>query len=268
LSAQIQQLEAVLGVRLFERDRRRVLVTAAGAEIVARARRALVEVEDVLGAAARARDPFAGTLRVGVIPTIAPYLLPEVTPALRERFPRLQLVFREEQTADIVADLDRGALDVGLLALEADLGDVASAEIGKDPFVAALPASHRLARKKRISLADLEDEKVLLLDEGHCLREQALSLCSRVGAREAELRATSLGTLVQMVSAGVGMTLLPALSVDVENRRGQIVVRPLAAPVPSRTLALVWRPRSPFGDALRAIAEAIRQTTRGRPSGP
>lgn len=267
LSAQIQQLESVLGVRLFERDRRRVLVTAAGEEIVRRARRALVEVEDLLGAATRARDPFTGTFKVGVIPTVAPYLLPEITPALAARYPKLQLVFREEKTAEIVRDLDRGALDVGLLALEAELGDVASAPVRKDPFVVALPPAHPLARKKRLALADLEDERVLLLDDGHCLRAHALSLCSRVGAREAELRATSLATLVQMVSAGAGATLLPALSVEVENRRGQIAVRPLAPPAPSRTIALVWRPRSPFGDAFRAIAEAIRdvaQPARGR----
>jgi LysR family transcriptional regulator, hydrogen peroxide-inducible genes activator len=268
LSAQIQQLEAVLGVRLFERDRRRVLVTSAGEEIVRRARRALVEVEDILGAATRARDPFASTFRVGVIPTIAPYLLPEIAPKVTARYPKLKLIFREEKTEDVVADLDRGAIDVGLVALEANLGEHASAVVGTDPFVVALPLGHPLAKKRRVALDDLEDETVLLLDDGHCLREQALSLCSRVGAVEAEFRATSLATLVQMVSSGTAVTLLPALSVDVENRRGQIEVRPLAAPAPYRTIALVWRPRSPLGEAFKAIAAALSYTSRARPSGP
>jgi LysR family transcriptional regulator, hydrogen peroxide-inducible genes activator len=138
LSAQVQQFEAVLGVRIFERDRRRVLVTSAGADVVARARRALVEVEGLITTAAHLRDPFAGTVRLGV----APYFLPEVMPKVSAKFPKLSLVFREERTADIVRDLNAGTLDAGLLALEADLGDCTHAEIAKDSFVAAMPKGH------------------------------------------------------------------------------------------------------------------------------
>ena len=263
LSAQVQQVERVLGVALFERDRRRVLVTAAGEEVVVRARRVLVELEDLVGAAARVRDPASGTIRVGVIPTIAAYLLPEVMPGLVVAFPRLRLVLREEKTADIVAGLAEGRLDAGVVALEADLEGCAHEVIAKDPFVVALPAGHRLAKKKKsIGLADLEDETVLLLDDGHCFRDQALAFCSRAGAHEADVRATSLATLVQMVSAGHGVTLLPTLAVEVENRRAQLAIRPVAGRGPSRTLAVVWRPRSPRAEVLRALARAMRPRPR------
>jgi LysR family transcriptional regulator, hydrogen peroxide-inducible genes activator len=258
LSAQVAQVEAVLGVRLFERDRRGVLVTPSAEGIIARARRVLLEVGDLIAAAAQAQDPFAGAFRLGVIPTVAPYLLPEVVPALHARYPRLRLVLREERTSEVVRELRDGGLDLGLVALEAELGDHVAFEIFKDPFVVALPKGHRLAAKKKIAVADLEGERALLLDDGHCFRTQALALCSQAGAREADLRATSLATLVQMVSVGSGVTLLPKLAVDVENRRGQIEVRPFAAPVPSRTIALVWRPSSPFADTFRTLGEALR----------
>ena len=257
LSAQIQQLEGVLGLTLFERDRRRVLVTAAGEAVIAQARKVLLGVGDLLAAAGAARDPLAGTLRIGVIPTVAPYVLPEITPVLMAQFPKLRLVFREEKTADVVRALWSGELDAGLVARVPELGDLAYADVREERFVVALPTTHPLARKKRIGLSDLEHEEVLLLDEGHCLRAQALALCSRAGAEEAGLRATSLATLAQMVSAGQGITLLPELAVPVENRRGQLAVRPFTKPEPSRTLALVWRPTSPLRTALAPIAKVL-----------
>lgn len=258
LSTQVQQVEAVLGVRIFERDRRGVLLTACGDEIVARARRVLLEVDDLLATATRLQDPFTGRLRVGVIPTIAPYLLPEVMPRVGARYPKLSLVFREERTADILRELAVGALDVGLLALEADIEGCSRAEIAPDPFVVALPKGHPLARRKRLALSDLTDERVLLLDEGHCLRDQALALCARVRATEASFRATSLVTLVQMVSSGAGITLLPELAVPVENRRAQIEIRPFVRPAPGRTLGLVWRPSSPLAEVFTALAATLR----------
>lgn len=268
LSAQIQQLEGVLGVTIFERDRRRVRVTPAGEVLVARARQVLVGVEDLLVAAGAARDPLAGTLRIGVIPTVAPYVLPEVTPALAARFPRLRLVFREEKTGDVVRALDAGELDVGLLALVPETSDLAHHDLLEEAFVAALPREHPLASRKRLAVADLEDQDVLLLDEGHCLRAQALALCSRVGAREGNLRATSLATLAQMVSAGQGITLLPELAVPVENRRGQLEVRPFATP-PTRTLALVWRRSSPLREVLHAVGDVLATALRSsRPPEP
>jgi LysR family hydrogen peroxide-inducible transcriptional activator len=258
LSAQVQQLESVLGVQLFERDRRRVLVTSAGADISARARRVLLEVDDLIAAATRLHEPFAGTLRIGVIPTIAPYLLPDVMPKVGAKYPKLSLVFREEKTADIVRDLDAGTLDLGLLALEADLGGCTHAEIARDPFVAAMPKGHPLAKKRRLALSDLRDARVLLLDEGHCLRDQALALCGTAGADEMGFRATSLSTLAQMVSSGAGVTLLPALAVAVENRRSQLEIRPFVRPAPGRTIALIWRPSSPFAAVFIELTKTFR----------
>jgi len=257
LSAQVKQLEDVLGLRLFERDRRRVLLTVAGAVVVAHARRVLLEIDDMIAAAKQLTEPRTGTFRIGVIPTIAPYLLPDVVAAVHERFPKLQLVFREEKTDAVVADLRDGRLDAGLLALEADIGEWACRRITDDPFVVALPKNHPLARKKRIAPSDLEGEEVLLLDEGHCFRAQALSVCDGAGAEETEFRATSLSTLAQMVSSGSGVTLLPQIAVGVENRRGQLEVRPFTAPAPHRTIALIWRPQSPFGETFRELADVF-----------
>jgi LysR family hydrogen peroxide-inducible transcriptional activator len=259
LSAQIQQLESVLGVRIFERDRRRVLVTSAGADIVARARRVVLEAEDLLVVAARLHDPFVGTLRIGILPTVAPYLLPDVMPRVGAQYPKLSLLFREEKTADIVRELAEGTLDAGLLALEADVGECAHADIAADPFVAALPKGHPLARKRRLDVADLEGENVLLLEEGHCFRDQALALCNRAKATETPFRGTSLATLAQMVSSGAGITLLPSIAVPVENRRGQLEVRPFTKPVPGRTISLVWRPSSPLANVFAALAKTLRQ---------
>jgi len=157
-----------------------------------------------------------------------------------------------------VRELAEGTLDGGLLALEADIGECAHAEIAKDGFVAALPKGHPLARKKRLEPSDLEGENVLLLDEGHCLREQALAVCSDARAKETPFRATSLTTLAQMVSRGAGITLLPSMAVPVENRRGQLEVRPFVRPVPGRTIALVWRPRSPFARVFSELAKVFR----------
>lgn len=262
LSAQVREIEEVLGVKVFERDRRGARVTAAGEAIVAHARRVLGEVDDLLAEAARTRDPFTGTLRIGVLPTVAPYLLPEVVPAVVKRYPRLRLVFREEKTADIVRALAEGQLDAGILALEADIGDCAHAEILRDAFLVALPKGHPLAKKKAIVAPDLDDATVLLLDDGHCFRAQALAACAKAGAHEAGFRATSLATLAQMVSAGAGVTLLPALAVPVENRRAQLEIRPFVPPSPSRTIALVWRPSFPLGKAMAELAGVLRRAAR------
>lgn len=264
LSAQIQQVENVLGVTIFERDRRRVLVTTPGRAIVARARQVLLALDELLRAAEQTKDPFAATLRIGIIPTIAPYLLPEITPALRASHPKLEFVFREEKTEDVMRELREGKLDAGLVAAIPELGDVAMAEVADDPFLVALPLGHRLAKRKTVRLEELASEPVLLLEEGHCLRGQALELCSKVGARETDLRATSLATLVQMVSAGAGVTLLPKLAVDVENRRGQLEIRPFAGKAPSRSIVLAWRRGSPVERVFLAIAATSKRAASAR----
>jgi LysR family hydrogen peroxide-inducible transcriptional activator len=259
LSAQIAQLEGALDVQLFERTQRKVLVTSAGRALLERARRVVLDADDLLEASRRAGDPLAGTIRIGVIPTLAPYLLPTVSPALHAKFPRLTLAWREDRTAELLAALEAGALDAALLALEAELGEVEHEVLARDPFVLALPAAHPLARSTGpVETQAMRGADVLLLDDGHCFRDQALEVCTSARAREGELRATSLTTLVQMVAGGAGVTLLPSIAVATEASRASLCVRPLASPNACRTIALVWRKRSPLAPALRAIAQVAR----------
>jgi LysR family hydrogen peroxide-inducible transcriptional activator len=259
LSAQLAQLEDALGVRLFERDRRRVLLTAAGRDLVERARRVLQEADDLVEAAARAGDPLSGRLAIGVIPTISPYLLPAAAPALHKAYPRLTVVWREEKTADLVRAVREGTLDAALLALEAEIGDVEREVIARDPFVLATPPRHALGTASGPArVADLRDAPVLLLDDGHCFRDQALAVCSRARIREGEFRATSLSTLSQMVASGAGVTLLPQLAVPTEAARVGLRVRPFTEPTPHRTIGLVWRRSSPLTGALKQVATTIR----------
>lgn len=259
LSAQLAELEGSLGVRLFERNRRSVLVTPAGATLLARARRLLGEADDLLQAAQTAGDPLSGKLRVGIIPTVSTYLLPRATPLLRRSYQNLTVVWVEDKTATLMNLLREGELEAAVLALEADLGEVEHDVIAKDPFVLAGHPGHPLVRRTAaVTMKELRGVGVLLLDEGHCLREQTLELCVASRARELEFRATSLPTLVQMVAAGNGITLLPSLAVPTESRRAKLIVRSFAPPVPQRTLALVWRPQSPLAGALREVASVLR----------
>lgn len=258
LSAQIAAMEGAIGVRLFERTARRVLLTQAGRELIERARRVLADADDLAAVAAGARDPLASVMRIGVIPTIAPYLLPEVTPAVRQAFPKLVPVWVEEKTGTLVRRLGEGSLDAAILAMEADLGPVESAVLAVDEFVLAAAVDHPVGRTDAPALPDeLREVSVLLLEDGHCLRDQTLSFCARADARELEFRATSLTTLVQMVTGGVGVTLLPRLAVPAETRRAQLRIRPFVDPAPHRTVALVWRPRSPAAQALRRLAVVL-----------
>jgi LysR family transcriptional regulator, hydrogen peroxide-inducible genes activator len=258
LSAQLAQLEAALGVRLFERDRRRVLVSPAGSALLDRARQLLREADDLVDAATRAGDPFAGTLHIGVIPTVSPYLLPSIAAPLRQKYPRLTVAWVEDKTAVLVRRLATGGLDAALLALEADIGEVEHAVIARDPFVLAAAPGHALAASAApAALSALRDAKVLLLDDGHCLRHQALAVCTEARAREQEFRATSLTTLAQMVAAGAGVTLLPQLAVATETARAALCTRPFADPPPYRTIAMVWRKRSALAAALRQVAATI-----------
>jgi LysR family transcriptional regulator, hydrogen peroxide-inducible genes activator len=260
LSAQLAQVEGTLGVQLFERDRRHVLVTAAGAQLVARARDLLLEADDLVQAAKRVGNPLAGRLRVGIIPTVSPYLLPSVTPRLRVAFPELTLVWVEEKTDVLSKQLDAGVLDAALVALEAELGDVEHDVIAEDQFLLIAPPRTALAKKKGpATLGELRGVDVLLLDEGHCFRAQALELCSAARAHELEFRATSLSTLVQMVAAGAGVTLLPAIALGLETERADLHVRSFAAPAPHRTLALVWRKNSPLFAAFKEISAVLRE---------
>ena len=256
LSAQIKELEELLGVSLFERSRPRVLVTGPGKEVVARARRLLAEIDELVNTATRTARPLCGPLWMGVIPTVAAYLLPRVLPAVRRGYPDLQLFLREDQTSRLVDLIAAGKLDVLLLALPAEAPGCDSVVLFREPFVAALPKKHPLAAKRRLHQRDLEDEVVLLLEDGHCLRNDAMAVCRASGAREADqVRATSLGTLTQMVAGGLGVTLLPSLAVKVEARG--VAVRPFVAPAPGRDIGLMWRKSSPRSDEFRLLGETI-----------
>jgi LysR family hydrogen peroxide-inducible transcriptional activator len=260
LSLQIRQLEELLGVKLFERGRRQVLVTPAGERMIERAREALQRVDDLLDEARAAQRPFTGRLSLGVIPTVAPYLLPRALPAVRAAWPGLELLLREDQTQRILARLRGGELELLLLALPVPGEDLESLPLFEEPFVLAVPDAHPLARGHGpVTESALRGEPVVLLEEGHCLRDQALALCDAAGARETgRVQATSLGTLVQMVANGLGITLLPATSLEVEARAGSgIALRAFAAPVPGRSIGLVWRRGSARRAEFRALGEVF-----------
>lgn len=260
LSEQISELERVLCVKLFERDRRQVLMTAAGRDLVERARAILRTADELVESARRCSDPLAGTLRIGVIPTISPYLLPDLTPAIRSAYPNLTVRWIEDKTNALVRHLNAGTLDAALLALEAEIGDVEREVIAKDRFVLVAAKGDALARNTAPAKAsELRDASVLLLDEEHCFGKQALAFCSTAKARDLEFRATSLSTIAHMVLGGAGVTLLPELSVSTEARFPGLCVRSFAEPAPCRTIGLVWRKRSTLAPALRQEAATVRR---------
>lgn len=266
LSAGVIALERQLDAALLERGHsKRPIFTPLGLEVVARARTALAALEAVAETVAAARDPLSGPLRLGVIPTIGPFLLPRLMPVLRQAFPRLRLWLREDQTDRLLVQLGAGRLDLLLLALPCACGDAEILPIAPDPFLAAMPAGHRLAARDRVPVCALAAEQLLLLEDGHCLREHALDACGlpRVVAAQDSFAATSLHTLVQMVAGGLGVTLLPSLAVRGGVLAGAAVeVRPLepanpAEPPPGRSLALAWRAKSPRAAEFRGLAPAI-----------
>lgn len=262
LSAQVALVEQALGVRLFDRDRRGVRVTPAGEAVVAQARQVLLAAGDLRTVAQQFSDPFSGTLRVGVIPTIGPYLLPFIVPALTREYPKLTLHWSEERTAVLVEQLNDAELDAAVIALEADIGSCEYAVLGRDPFVLAGAPGHPLLKSRRPATAvELDEAPLLLLNDGHCFRDQVLNLCAEAHARVRRMsfEATSLSTLVQMASAGTGATLLPSLALPVENRRGQLRVRKFAPPVPGRTLILAWRRGAALRPALSRLAETMQK---------
>ncbi|MBV9619538.1 MAG: LysR family transcriptional regulator [Gammaproteobacteria bacterium] len=259
LSAQLKKLEQSLGVQLIERAPHRVALTPAGQEIVARARRILEATEEVVTLARAHRDPLAGQLRVALLPTIGPYLLPHVVPAVRRSLPRLQLRLYEYQTATMLEKLHAGELDLGVLALPVELAGLEARELYREPFTVALPERHPLAAHPSLKVADLKDEKLLLLEDGHCLREQALEVCGRAVRREEQdFRATSLETLRQMVATGAGITLLPELAGRGAYRSARgVVLRPFARPAPVRHVGAVWRRSTARRAAIDALCRLI-----------
>ncbi len=267
LSAQIAGLEEDLGVQLFERSRRGVTPTPVGRWVVARARAVLEGIDELVEVAGGAREPLSGPLRMGVIPTIAPYLLPAWLPRVRQSFPALRLALHEERTERIVSQLVAGELDVLLLALPVSRPDVETFTVQEEPFVLAAPRDHPLGRRRGpVRPDELDGEPVLLLEDGHCFRDQALEVCQRAGARESsDLRATSLTTLVQMVIGGLGVTLLPQSAVNAElSGHDEVRVRRFRRPAPARTVGLAWRRSSPRGDEFELLGRTLKRKPGGR----
>ena len=261
LSAQLRKLEGALGVPLIERRPRHVTLTPAGQAVAERARRMLQDAEDIRRLARASQDPLAGRLRVGLIPTLGPYLLPRVAPRLARALPRLALVLHEYQTAPLVERVQAGELDLALLALPADTKSLHTRSLFAEAFLVAMPERHALAARRRLKPADLEGEKLLLLEDGHCLRDQALEVCARAGTEEQDFRATSLETLRQMVAAGLGVTLLPRLAAEgpFGTTRG-LALRPFAPPAPTRLIGAAWRPTTTRQAAIDAVCDVIRRT--------
>jgi LysR family transcriptional regulator, hydrogen peroxide-inducible genes activator len=259
LSAQLKKLEEYLGVKLVERQPKNVQLTEVGRQIVIRARRMLDEGDEIVALARSNTDPFAGKLKIALIPTVGPYLLPRVMQRIRKGLPHLGLMLYEYQTEALLKRLHDGEIDLGIMAMPALADGVESRDLYRENFTVALPNNHPLADKSNIKVQDLKGHTLLLLEDGHCLRDQALEVCSRVDVKEAEdFRATSLETLRQMVVAGLGVTLLPEMAVESPfgSQRG-LTVRQFAKPAPSRTVGAVWRKTTTRGAAINAVCDLI-----------
>ncbi|MEN5038910.1 MULTISPECIES: DNA-binding transcriptional regulator OxyR [Stenotrophomonas] len=266
LSTQIRKLEDELGLPLVERAPRKVMLTPAGVEAAARARTIVAEVEQMKEAARRSRDPEAGTVRLGIFPTLGPYLLPHVIPNIRERFPQLELLLVEEKSDELLTRLREGKLDAALLALPLDDDQLHAEFLFEEPFLLAVSQQHPLARRQHLDVQELSSQKLLLLEDGHCLRDQALAVCRLFGANEkSEFRATSLETLRQMVAADVGITLLPTLSVKPPVPRSDNI-RLLdfsGDDRPSRRIAMAWRRSSAMTGFLEQLAQQFKRLPQG-----
>jgi LysR family hydrogen peroxide-inducible transcriptional activator len=239
LSMQLKKLEESVGVQLFERSNKHVCITPAGEALALQAQKILLGVDDFMKTAKAYQDPLAGDFRLGAFPTLAPYYLPKVIPAIHKALPKLKLLLIEEKTSVLLEKLKSGVLDAALIALPIDGDGLESIKLFDDPFLLAVAPDHILAKRKVIHQHDLTSEKLLLLEDGHCLRSQALEVCSLVGSsEEQEFRATSLETLRQMVATGVGITLIPQLAIGKDKSVNYIPFEGLA---PSRTIGLVWR---------------------------
>ncbi|MBN8728073.1 MAG: LysR family transcriptional regulator [Xanthomonadales bacterium] len=261
LSMQVRKLEEELGVALVERAPRKVLLTDAGREIVQRAREVMNEIEQIKAIARRTIDPESGSVRLGIFPTLGPYLLPHVVPRVRERFPRLELLLVEEKTEVVLKQLREGRLDAGILALPLHEPQLHQEFLFEEPFVLAVPEGHPLGRRKSLQLEDLSDQTLLLLEDGHCLRDQALEVCQLAGAGERTgFRATSLETLRQMVAAHVGITLLPVLATKPPIAASDdIELIAFRGAAPSRRIAMAWRRSSAMAPFLQTLAALFRE---------
>lgn len=263
LSGQIKKMEETLGVVLFERTNRRVMLTEVGERVARSARRLLNEEKAIFEIAESARDPFAGPFKLGAFPTLASYIYPSLVPQIRAEMPNLKLILVEEKTDVLVEKLRQGTIDAALLALPIDERAFVKVDLFVDPFYLAVPRGHELAARSFVDQGIPAQFELLLLEEGHCLRDQALDVCRSQGLGEyQDFRATSLETLRQMVKAGTGITLIPKIAIDFDDASVSYI--PFAEPVPSRTIALFWRQTSPRGQVMEAVVDLVRHQ-RGAP---
>ena len=259
LSSQIAQVEGILGVKLFERTKRMVRLTGEGERLLGSAREVLRVADGMIEMARSLGQPLTGPLRLGTIPTVGPYLLPKVLPLVRETFGSLKLFLKEDTTANLLTQMDSGEVDLVLLAVDVPLGNVAIMPLFSDPFLVGFPEGDVLDGKDEVSLKDLEDRDVLLLDEGHCLRDQTLPLCDMAGSNgNLGFRASSLSTVSQMVAGGMGITLLPEVAVQREALAApQLRTAGFGADGPYRSVGLAWRKSSPREEEFRKLGEVM-----------
>lgn len=260
LSAAIKEVEGLLGVQLVERESRGASLTQAGEAAVERARNILSDTADLVSAARQAGAPLSGSFRLGAIPTIAPFLLPRTLKALRKVHPGLKLYLREDQTERLIDALRARKLDAALIALPWDASGIVTMELGDDEFMLVAPTDHDLMHSKELNSSDLSDEDVLLLEDGHCLRDHALSVCRLPSKRSgADVTATSLPTLVHMVAGGLGVSLLPKLAIDAGVTSGaDVELRPFNTPMIGRRIGIAWRQGSPRETEAQMIGEIVR----------
>lgn len=257
LSMQLKKLEDELGVQLFERTHKSVMITDVGRDIAERSGKILREVEEIKDVVRSYQQPFAGKFTLGAFPTLAPYFLPKAVMRITAQLPQLKLLLVEEKTDILLEKLSNGGMDAALLALPVDNDSLEYSVLLEDEFLLAMPASHRLAGRKSVTRDDLKNESLLLLEEGHCLRQQALDVCSLIGMSERqEFRATSLETLRQMVAANVGITLIPRLA---QRHDDGLIYIPFKQNAPSRTIALVWRKTSARKECMNRVAAIIKE---------
>lgn len=262
LSGQLKKLEERLGVQLIERSTRQVVMTDVGRVVTEQARRLLSQARGIEEIAQSFHDPMAGELKLGLIPTLAPYLLPQIMPAMKKRFPRLKLWLYEQQTAQLLERLRSAELDLVILALPVASDELVELDLFREPFWLALPQGDPLAKRKQVNLSDINERELMLLEEGHCLREHALDVCLSAGASEyAGFHATSLETLRHMVGEGMGITLMPQLALPGRlSKEDPVAYLPFPTPPPSRRIGMLYRKGSYRETAFLAIAETIRET--------
>jgi len=255
LSEQIRKTEESLEIKIFERSNRKVFLTEEGKEVINSARNILNELENIKQTAKNFKNPLGGNFSLGAFPTLAPYIFPTIVPKIKTNLPKLKLILVEEKTAVLINKLKKGELDAALLALPIEENQLETHTLFKDKFFLAVPPKHELAEKKKLSVSGLDSHDLLLLEEGHCLRDQALEVCAKSGIEEEQnFRATSLETLRQMIKAGTGITFMPEIAIG-KNETG-IKYIPLE-PTPSRTIALVWRKTANKEQILKILCKII-----------